>query len=119
MIGGSWSPSTASSCSTATGPCPRSSNPCGIELTDARRVVVVRALRGFADGFVSVLLADHLLDLGYSPFRVGVVVTATLVGSAVLTLLVGLTGHRLGFRVLLLGASALMLATGIGFLAVE
>ena len=36
-------------------------------LSDARRVVLVRALRGFADGFVSVLLADHLLSLGFSP----------------------------------------------------
>src|SRR5688572_30125235 len=107
MIGGSWSPSTASSCSTATGPCPRSSNPCGIELTDARRVVVVRALRGFADGFVSVLLADHLLELGFSPLRVGIIITGTLVGSAVLTLIVGLTGHRIAFRTLLLASSAL------------
>lgn len=88
-------------------------------MNDARRVVTVRALRGFADGFVSVLLADHLLDLGFSPFRVGVVVTATLVGSAVLTLVVGLTGHRYGFRLLLLGACALMAATGLGFLTVD
>jgi MFS family permease len=88
-------------------------------MSDARRVVVVRTLRGFADGFVSVLLADYLLSLGFSPLRVGVIVTGTLIGSAVLTLVVGLTGHRLGFRTLLLGASALMLATGIGFLTVQ
>jgi MFS family permease len=88
-------------------------------VTDARRVVLVRTLRGFADGFVSVLLADHLLGLGYSPFRVGVLVTATLVGSALLTLVVGLRGHRYGFRFLLLGACALMAATGVGFLTVE
>jgi MFS family permease len=87
-------------------------------MTEARRVVLVRTLRGFADGFVSVLLADHLLSLGYSPLRVGIIVTGTLVGSAVLTLAVGLSGHRLGFRSLLLGACALMLATGLGFYAV-
>jgi MFS family permease len=85
---------------------------------EARRVVIVRTLRGFADGFVSVLLADHLLSLGFSPLRVGVIVTGTLIGSAVLTLVVGLTGHRVGFRTLLLGASALMLATGLGFLTI-
>jgi MFS family permease len=77
----------------------------------------VRALRGFADGYVSVLLADHLVHLGFSPLRVGLIVTGTLVGSAVLTLLVGLSGHRVGFRTLLLGASALMAATGLGFFA--
>lgn len=87
-------------------------------LSEARRVVLVRALRGFADGFVSVLLADHLLDLGFSPLRVGVLVTGTLIGSAVLTLVVGLTGHRFPFRTLLVGASVLMLLTGVGFLAV-
>jgi MFS family permease len=90
-----------------------------VELTEPRRVVAVRALRGFADGFVSVLLADHLLSLGFSPFRVGVIVTGTLVGSAVLTLVVGLTGHRFGFRALLLAASVLMALTGLGFLALE
>jgi MFS family permease len=90
-----------------------------VELTEPRRVVAVRALRGFADGFVSVLLADHLLSLGFSPFRVGVIVTGTLVGSAVLTLVVGLTGHRFGFRALLLAASVLMALTGLGFLALD
>lgn len=81
--------------------------------------MLVRALRGFADGFVSVLIGDYLLGLGYSPFRVGVIITGTLVGSAVLTLLVGVRGHRAGFRTLLLSACALMFATGVGFLAVE
>jgi MFS family permease len=88
-------------------------------VTEAQRVVLVRAMRGFADGFVSVLLADHLLDLGFSPLRVGVIVAGTLVGSAVLTVAVGLRGHRYGFRALLLAACALMAATGVGFLTVE
>ena len=86
--------------------------------TDARRVVIVRTLRGFADGFVSVLLAHHLVSIGFTPLQVGVIVTGTLVGSAALTLLVGLTGHRLGVRTLLLAASGLMVATGLGFYAV-
>jgi len=90
----------------------------GLNLTDARRVVLVRTLRGFADGYVSVLLADYLVSLGYSPLRVGAIVTGTLIGSAALTLLVGLTGHKLGFRTLLLGASGLMFATGLGFFAI-
>ena len=80
--------------------------------------MLVRTLRGFADGFISVLLADYLLSIGFSPLRVGVIVTGTLIGSALLTLVVSLTGHRLGFRTLLLGASVLMLLTGIGFISV-
>ena len=86
--------------------------------SDARRVVLVRTLRGFADGFVSVLLAHHLVAIGFTPLQVGVIVTGTLVGSAALTLLVGLTGLRLGFRTLLLCASALMAGTGLGFFAI-
>jgi MFS family permease len=82
----------------------------------ARRVVVVRTLRGFADGFVSVLLASHLVHLGFSPLQIGVLVTGTLVGSAVLTLVVGFGAHRLPFRTLLVGAAVLMTLTGIGFL---
>jgi MFS family permease len=85
--------------------------------SDARRVVAARTLRGFADGFVSVLLAHHLVAIGFTPLQVGVIVTGTLVGSAALTLFVGLTGVRLGFRALLLCASALMVATGLGFFA--
>jgi predicted MFS family arabinose efflux permease len=83
---------------------------------DARTLLITRALRGFADGAVSVLLADYLFRIGLSPFQIGAVVTSTLLGSAVLTLAVGLMGHGLGRRRLLLGASTLMFATGLGFL---
>jgi MFS family permease len=72
-------------------------------------------LRGFADGVVSVLLADYLIRLGFTPTEVGVVVTATLLGSAALTIAVGLSAHRLDRRLILLGASALMLFTGLLF----
>ena len=82
---------------------------------DARRLVATRALRGFADGAVSVLLAGYLLGLGFSAFEVSAIVTGTLLGSAAVTLAVGLGGQHLGRRRVLLGASVLMLATGLGF----
>src|SRR5262245_29881170 len=85
---------------------------------DVRRIVSARAIRGFADGFVSVLLAQYLTDLGFSPVEVGAIVTGTLIGSAVLTLTFGLTAHRTSLRALLLGACGLMAATGLGFAAV-
>ena len=86
---------------------------------DADRLIVARGLRGFADGAVSVLLASHLMRLGFSPLEVGAIVTGTLVGSAVLTIIVGVPGHRLPRKHVLLAASALMLATGIGFTQLE
>jgi MFS family permease len=82
---------------------------------DAARLVLARALRGFADGFVSLYLAAYLQLLGFSALEIGAIVTAMLIGSAVLTLAVGLVGHRLSARRVLFGATAIMAATGIGF----
>ena len=85
---------------------------------DTRLLLATRALRGFADGLVSVLLASYLSALGFSPFRIGAIVTGTLVGSAALTLAIGLFSHRLSRKRILIGASLLMLATGAGFFGV-
>lgn len=82
---------------------------------DIGLIVAGRAIRGFADGFVSVLLAQYLIALGFSPLEVGAIVTGTLLGSAALTLTFGLTAHRTSLRTLLLAATALMAATGLGF----
>jgi MFS family permease len=85
--------------------------------SDARRLLATRALRGLADGAVSVLLPGYLTAIGFSPLRVGAIVFGTLLGSAALTLWVGLATDRLGRRRVLLAACALMLLTGIGFAA--
>ena len=80
-------------------------------------VFLARALRGFADGFVSVLLPVYLIALGLGGAEVGAIATTTLFGSAIATLAVGAWGARWHDRVLLLSASLLMIATGIGFSA--
>jgi MFS family permease len=85
---------------------------------DVRRIVWGRGIRGLADGFVSVLLAQYLTGLGFGPVQVGAIVTGTLLGSAAMTLLFGLTAHRFSLRTLLLVATAMMAATGAGFAAV-
>jgi MFS family permease len=82
-----------------------------------RRILVAKGLRGFADGFVSLLLPVYLLQLGFSPFQVGVIATGTLLGSGVLTLFVGLQSWRFHFRSWLLASSVLMAVTGLGFAA--
>jgi MFS family permease len=79
------------------------------------RVLVTRGLRAFGDGYVSLLLPVYLLNLGFSPLQVGLIATTTLLGSGLLTLLVGLHAHRYRHRTLLLAASGLMAATGAGF----
>ncbi len=82
-----------------------------------RRLLVVRGLRAFGDGYVSLLLPVYLLALGLTPFEIGVIATGTLLGSGVLTLAVGLHAYRLRYRSLLLMATALMTATGFAFAA--
>jgi MFS family permease len=82
-----------------------------------RRILVAKGVRAFGDGFVSLLLPIYLLELGFSPFEVGVIATATLLGSGLAALAVGLTAHRYHYRSMLLAATALMAATGMGFAA--
>ena len=83
--------------------------------SETRLLLWGRGLRAFGDGFVSLLLPFYLTLLGFSPSAVGLLITATLAGSAALTLMVGVTAHRFGQRGLLVAAALLMIATGIGF----
>jgi MFS family permease len=82
-----------------------------------RTLLAARGLRAFADGFVSLLLPLYLLEIGLSAFQVGVIATATLLGSGLLTIFVGRHAARHDDRRLLLAAAALMAATGVGFAA--
>src|SRR5258705_2910527 len=79
------------------------------------RLLLARSLRSFGDGYVSLLLPLYLLALGFSPLQVGIIATTTLLGSGLLTLLVGLHAYRFHYRSVLLAATLLMAATGLGF----
>lgn len=81
------------------------------------RLLWVRGLRAFADGYVS-LLPVYLISLGFTTFEVGVIATATLLGSGLLTLLAGLHAWRFQYRTQLILAAALMAANGFGFAVV-
>ncbi len=82
---------------------------------EARRLVAARTVRGFADGLVSITLASYLHGLGFSAFEIGAIVTTTLVGSAAMTLWIGLRGGRISPRTSLLFGTGLMALTGLGF----
>jgi len=82
---------------------------------DARRLVWAKSLRAIGDGYVSVLLPAYLILLGYDSVVVGILTTATLIGSATLTLFAGRMVSRWGHRRPLLAASVLMIATGLAF----
>lgn len=82
-------------------------------LPDARVLLAARALRAFGDGYVSLLLPYYLTLLGYSALEIGLLVTATLLGSGLMTLAIGFIAHRHSTRHLLLAASVLMALTGL------
>ena len=83
----------------------------------AQPLLLGRALRAFADGYVAVLLPAYLIALGLGTWQVGVLATATLLGSALATLAIGAWGHHVHPEKLLLGAALLMSVTGFAFAA--
>ena len=66
---------------------------------------------------MAILLPAYLLSLGLGTLEVGVVATATMAGSALATVAVGVWGHRFRSNRLLRGAALLMALTGVGFAA--
>ena len=88
-------------------------------VSDVRRVLWSRALRAFGDGYVAILLPVYLSVSGFGALAVGAISTATLLGSALLTLGLGAVAHRVRRKPALLAASLLMAGTGFGFAAVQ
>jgi MFS family permease len=96
-------------------PAPASATAPQAAASDAVRLITARGLRGFIDGAVSVLLGGYLAHLGLRPAAVGTVVAGTLLGSGLLTLVVGLSAHRFSLRRLLIVTGVLMAGTGFCF----
>jgi MFS family permease len=88
--------------------------PAGVDPA-ALPLLVARGLRALADGYMAVLLPAYLLAIGLGTLEVGIIATATMIGSALATLAVGAWGHRFRSRSLLRGAALIMVATGVGF----
>src|SRR2546430_7138236 len=56
------------------------------ERSNVVRLYAARAVRGFGDGFAAIVLPAYLSEIGYTPLQIGIVATAALFGSAVMTL---------------------------------
>jgi MFS family permease len=74
-----------------------------------------RGVRGFGDGFATITLPAYLIAIGYDPVRIGLVVAASLLGTAVLTLAIGAIASRHDLRTLMLFGAVLMILTGLAF----
>ena len=81
----------------------------------ATLILTARGIRSFGDGLISLVLPAYLLELGYDALATGMIATATLLGSAILTLLTGVSAGRAPVKTLLTGAAVLMTLTGVGF----
>ena len=82
---------------------------------DARRLLATRGARALVDGTVATVLPAYLLARGLRPSQVGAVITATLLGSAAVTLAVGLRGGHLDRVRLLRAIAVVMVLTGVAF----
>jgi MFS family permease len=72
-----------------------------------------RGVRGFADGFAMITLPAYLSAIGFDAVQIGIVATISLLGSALLTLAVGVIAARCELRRLLLIGALLMGLTGV------
>lgn len=80
--------------------------------SDVLYLYAARAARGFGDGFAAIILPAYMIEIGFNPFQIGIVATAALLGSAVLTLVIGFLAPRYGSRTLLLICALVMVLTG-------
>jgi MFS family permease len=82
---------------------------------DGKRLLVTRLLRTFGYGYLAVVLALYLEQLGLDPLRVGVVLTSAIAGSAAMTLGWSLVADRYGRRKTVATMALLMMAGGLLF----
>jgi MFS family permease len=78
-----------------------------------------RGLRGLGDGFAILILPVYLTAIGFGPREIGIVASASLLGTAALTLVTGLIAPRFELRNLFLAGAGLIVVTGLIFPATE
>jgi len=82
---------------------------------DGWLLFVTRFARLFAYGSLSVILVFYLLGLGLTEVQIGLVLTLTLAGDVVVSLLLTTRADRIGRRRMLVIGAVLMAAAGLAF----
>ena len=82
---------------------------------DGRFLFVTRFARLFAYGSLSVILVFYLIGLGLTEAQTGLVLTLTLAGDVVVSLLLTTQADRIGRRRMLVIGAILMAAAGVAF----
>jgi MFS family permease len=82
---------------------------------DGRLLFTTRLMRLFAYGFLSVVLALYLEQVGLTTTQIGALFTFTLIGDAGISLWITISADRIGRKRMLLVGAGLMLLAGIVF----
>ena len=77
------------------------------------------ASAGLATALPVIILPAYLSAIGFKAGEIGIIVSASLLGTALLTLAVGFIAPRHDLRIFLLGGALLMACTGLAFPSVE
>ncbi len=86
------------------------------QANDIRILFTTRIIRLFCYGFLSVILALYLVELGLNEKLVGVIFSLTLAGDAVISLWLTTSADRFGRRRTLIVGGFLMLGAGLVFI---
>ena len=84
---------------------------------DGRILFSTRILRLFAYGFLSVILALYLSQLGLSEVNIGLLLTLTLLGDTTISLWITTHADRIGRQRMLIAGAALMILAAVLFAA--
>ena len=82
---------------------------------DGKKLLATRILRTFAYGYLAVVLGLYLDRLGMSPIEIGLVFTAAIAGSAVMTVFWSIVADRYGRRRTVATMAVLMAIGGLIF----
>jgi MFS family permease len=82
---------------------------------DGRLLFTTRIARLFAYGFLSVILALYLVQVGLTDQQIGLLLTLTLVGDTVISLWITTSADRIGRKRMLMAGAGLMIMAGVVF----
>jgi MFS family permease len=83
--------------------------------TDGKLILLARAIRTFAYGFLSIVLAIYLKLSGFNDAFIGIILTSTLINSVIFTLLATIYADKIGRKKILMVYAGLMTISGIIF----
>jgi MFS family permease len=82
---------------------------------DTRLLLSTRFIRLFAYGSLSVVLVFYLIEIGLTEAQTGLLVTLTLLGDTLISLLITTRADRIGRRRMLIAGALLMTVAGLVF----